>query len=163
MKLIEFGSIKFLALKLAVFVLRVVIRDFFSPRNLIPPFFPHEAVTAHAFLYSPFLKCACHSVDIAAAWTVVWQLTAALVSRQVPLAARYEQQLIETPSSEGSSLRYFCRFITECTELLQVFLKLNAFAKCFGNMSVYLVFQTFYHLRLILVEDMPLCFSNSIN
>ena len=96
--------------------------------------FSQERLTAHAFLYSAFLKCACHWVDIPAAGTVVWQLTAALVSHQVSLAARYRQQLIETPSSEEYSLRYFCHFITECTELHQVFLKLSSSAKYFDNM-----------------------------
>ena len=80
----------------------------------------------------------------------MWQLTAALVSHQVSLAARYEQQLIETPSSEEYSLRYFCHFITEYTELHQVFLKLSSSAKCFDNVSVYLVFKSFCKLRLIL-------------
>jgi hypothetical protein len=59
-----------------------------------------EALTAHAFLYPLFLKCTFHSVDIAAAGTVVWQLTEELVSHQMSLAARYEQQLIVTPSRE---------------------------------------------------------------
>lgn len=132
-----------------MFNLRVVMRNFFFRRNLIPFPPPQETLTAHAFLYSPFLKCACHSVDIPAAGTVVWLLTAALVSHQVSLAARYEQQLIGTPSSEEYSLRYFCHFITECTELHQVFLKFLSSAKCFDNISVYLVFQSFYKLRLI--------------
>jgi len=117
-----------------------------------------ERLAAHTFLYSSFLKCACHWVDIPAAGTVVWQLTAALVSHQVSLAARYGQQLIETPSSEEYSLRYFSHFITEYTELYQVFLKLSSSAKCFDNVSVtYLVFKSFYKLRLILS-----CFANKL-